>query len=220
MTGFKRGRITPTLSASSNFGFPWAFFNIQVHSLMCYQQKYLYPVLIWRKSNFAVMREAPTWRLGPFQQASARCHESVNNMRVTIPIGIKSLLIPAVHPAAAYQASVLRCFKPLRWRDWPWKSCVSPVLRALSLRGSASCVVFSSSSLPHGQQPPAATDNSTNIYNGSQIWNKSHNLRLICFSCTFYQLDWWNYQAFSLLLFPGPSAVLPFSTCYILLIQR
>lgn len=30
-----------------------------------------------------------------FAAASARCHKSVNNMRVTIPIGIKSLLNPA-----------------------------------------------------------------------------------------------------------------------------
>lgn len=93
LSGFKRSRIRPTLSASSNFGFPWAFLTIQVHSLMCYQQKYLYPVLNWRNSNSALMKEAPTWRLGPLQQpVRVRCHKSVNNIRVTIPIGIKSLL--------------------------------------------------------------------------------------------------------------------------------
>lgn len=117
------------------------FLTIQTHSLMCYQQKYLYPVLIWRNSNSAPMKEAPTWRLGPLQQpVSVRCHKSVNNIRVTIPIGIKSLLILAVHPAAAYQPSVLRSCKSLGGGDWLWKSCVRTALRALSLRGSASCV--------------------------------------------------------------------------------
>lgn len=78
-----------------------------------------------------------------FTNSQCRVPQECKNVKVAIPIEIKSPLIPAVHPIAAHQAAVLSSCKTLMWRVWLRKTCVTAVSRPLSLRGSASCVVFS-----------------------------------------------------------------------------
>lgn len=90
-----------------------------------------------------------------FANSQCKMPLECKNIRVAVPIEIKSPLIPAVHPVAAHQASVLNSCKPLKWREWLWKTCaVLDVSRPLDLRGSASCIVFSSPLLPYRPQPP------------------------------------------------------------------